>query len=319
MVNKMQELLNKVNQSDMNDINLYLFSKPRKRENFEVFSTIIDDDEVKKDMKHILQDQIRNYITNDNYETIDYNPLFEEKGIVQFINCDELEYLPKFIDKICLDCVVYDEKKLRKGHELWLAVIVIDNGKDKIISFQKLRSKTLLKNEKILFSFDRKLKKVNSPLLQLEQKMDCICYLDNNNELHNQTMYIFDKYNFELIFGFERKFKKEINEMLKKLEENESYDVNLLNLQQLYYKVENNKNHLKKLYVILKNDSFRYLTNENIEKIENKSNIKFNRPTGKLELETNDDVKKILNFLNDDFLEGIISEKPFLSSNKRDI
>lgn len=86
-----------------------------------------------------------------------------------------------------------------------------------------------------------------------------------------------------------------------------------------YYKVENNKNHLKKLYVILKNDSFRYLTNENIEKIENKSNIKFNRPTGKLELETNDDVKKILNFLNDDFLEGIVSEKPFLTSNKKDI
>ena len=51
MVNKMQELLNKVTQSDMNDINLYLFSKPRKRENFEVFSTIIDD-EVKKYMKH---------------------------------------------------------------------------------------------------------------------------------------------------------------------------------------------------------------------------------------------------------------------------
>ena len=39
----------------------------------------------------------------------------------------------------------------------------------------------------------------------------------------------------------------------------------------------------------------------------------------KLELETNENVKKILNFLNDDFLEGIVSEKPFLSSNKRDI
>ena len=39
----------------------------------------------------------------------------------------------------------------------------------------------------------------------------------------------------------------------------------------------------------------------------------------KLELETNENVKKILNFSNDDFLEGIVSEKPFLSSNKRDI
>ena len=63
MVNKMQELLNKVNKSDMNDINIYLFSKPRKKENFEVFSTIIEDNEIKKDMKHILQDQIRNYLS----------------------------------------------------------------------------------------------------------------------------------------------------------------------------------------------------------------------------------------------------------------
>ena len=315
----MQELLNRINQSDINDINLYLFSKPRIKENFEVFSTIIDDDEVKKEMKYILRNQIRNSISNENYELIEYNPLFEEKGIVQYINCEELEYLPKFIDNISLDCDVYYEKKLKKGHELWMAVIVIDNGKEKILSFQKLRSKTLLKNEKILFSMDKKLKKLNTPLLQLEQKMDCVCYLDKDNELSEQTMYIFDKYNFELIFGFERKFKKEITELLKKVEENETYDSNLLNIQQLYQKVENNRNHLKKLYVILKNDSFRYLNIENIEKIENKINIKFNRPTGKIELENNQDVRKILNFLNDDFLEGIISEKPFLSSNKRDI
>ena len=150
----MQELLNRINQSDINDINLYLFSKPRIKENFEVFSTIIDDDEVKKEMKYILRNQIRNSISNENYELIEYNPLFEEKGIVQYINCEELEYLPKFIDNISLDCDVYYEKKLKKGHELWMAVIVIDNGKEKILSFQKLRSKTLLKNEKILFSMD---------------------------------------------------------------------------------------------------------------------------------------------------------------------
>lgn len=316
----MHELFDKLNKSNINNINLYLFSKPRKKENFEVFSTIINEDEIKEDMKQILQNQIRDYISNDNYDLIEYNPLFEEKDIVQIITCDELEYLPKFIDNISLDCVVYDEKKLKKGHELWLAVIVIDDGEDKIISFQKLRSRTLLKNEKVILSFGEKnLKKLNDPLLQLERKMDCICYLDKNNELNTQTMYIFNKYNFELIFGFERKFKNEINEKLKEIEGNGTFDSHLLNLRQLYQKIENNKNHLKKLYVILKNDSFRYLNNENIEKIEKKSNIKFNRPTGKIELETNEDVKKILNFLNDDFLEGIISEKTFLSSNKRDI
>ena len=69
MVNKMQELLKKVSQSNLNDINIYLFSKPRKKENFEVFSTIIGDNQINKDMKQILQDQITNYLINDNYSS----------------------------------------------------------------------------------------------------------------------------------------------------------------------------------------------------------------------------------------------------------
>lgn len=315
----MRELLKKINKTEINNVNLYLFSKPRNKQKFEVFSTIIDKDNVKTDMKFIIENQIRNYVNNENYEIFEYNPIFEDKTIVQKIYCDELEYLPKFIDKLCLDCVVYDENELKQGHELWLYVIVIDDGKEQIIAFQKIRSKTLLKNEKYWISFgNKKIKRFEEPLLQLEQKMDCICILEKNKELKGQLMYIFDKHQFELIFGFEKKFKKEIQEMLNNLE-TRGYNTNLLNLNELCQKVENNKNHLKKLYVILKNDSFRYLNEENIKKIEDKSRIKFKRPTGKLELNTNDDVKKILNFLNDDFLEGIISEKPFVTSNKRDI
>lgn len=315
----MRELLKKINKADINNVNLYLFSKPRNKEKFEVFSTIIDKDNVKIDMKSIIENQIRNYVSNENYEIYEYNPIFEDKTIVQKINCNELEYLPKFIDKLDLDCPVYDENDLKPGHELWLYSIVIDDGKEQIISFQKIRSRTLLKNEKYWISFgNKKIKRFEEPLLQLEQKMDCICILEKNTEITDQVMYIFDKHQFESIFGFEKKFKKEIQEMLNNLETKE-YDTNLLNLTKLYQKVENNKNHLKKLYVILKNDSFRYLNEENIKKIEDKSRIKFNRATEKLELNTNDDVKKILNFLNDDFLEGIISEKPFVTSNKRDI
>lgn len=314
----MHELLKKINKSDINNVNLYLFSKPRNKEKFEVFSTIIDDDNIRTDMIQILKNQILNYVSNENYELIEYTPLFEDKTIVQTINCNELEFLPKFIDEICLDCLVYNKNDMKPGHELWLYVIVIDDGIKQIIAFQKIRSKTLLKNEKYLLSMDKKIKRINKPLLQLEQKIDCICMLDKDNEITDQKMYIFDKYQFEFIFGFEMKFRKEIQHMLKNLERT-GYDKNLINLSQLYQKVENNKNHLKKLYVILKNDSFRYLNEENIKKIEEKCGIKFNRPTGKIELNTHEDVKKILNFLNDDFLEGIISEKTFVSSNKRDI
>lgn len=314
----MHELLKKINKSEINNVNLYLFSKPRDKKKFSVFSTIIKEDNVKIDMKKIIENQIRNHVENED-NIYEYNPIFDNKSIIQKINCNELEFLPKFINKIGLECKVYDEKKLDKGHKLWLFVIVIDDGSEQIIAFQKIRTKTLLKNEKYRILFDNGIKRFEEPLLQLEQKMDCICILKKNADITHQIMYIFDKYWFELIFGFEEKFRREIQDKLKNFENEQTYDTNLIDIDQLYKKVENNSNHLKKLYVILKNDNFKYLNEENIKKVENKSKIKFNRPTGKIELNTNEDVKKILNFLNEDFLESIISEKPYVVSNKIDI
>ena len=93
----MRELLKKINKSEINNVNLYLFSKPRNKEKFEVFSTIIEEDNVKIDMKQLLENQIRNYLNNENFEIFEYTPLFEDKTIVQKINCKELEYLPSSI------------------------------------------------------------------------------------------------------------------------------------------------------------------------------------------------------------------------------
>ena len=314
----MQEILKKIHNVGISNINIYLFSKSRDKNDFEVFSTITDDNIINEDIKSILETQIRNYISDMNHEILDYNPVFEDKNIVQRIQCKYLGLLPKFIDKIRLDNVVYSNKKLKKGHKLWLVVVVFDNDDEKIIAFQKLRTKTLLENKKKWYFIEKKLKKFDSPLLQLENTMDCMVYF-KGDDIENQFLYIFNKYYFEMIFGFEQKFKNEITQMLNDLEKSEEFDNTLLDIHKLYGKIENNSRNLKKLYVILKNKNFKYLTKENIEKIEYKSNIKFNRSSGELELNSNDDVKKILNFLNEDFLESIVSEKAFVSSNKRDI
>lgn len=315
----MKKILKKINNIDINNVNLYLFSKHKYSNDFEVFSTIFNNNQIKEDMKNILKEQIINHIDDENHEIYEYNPIFKDNQIVQRINCDEIEYLNKFINEINLNYEIYNENKLKKDHELWLIAIVIDDGIDKIISFQKIRSKILLKNKTYLLTFGNKIKKFKEPLLQLKETMDCICFLEKNKEWKDQNMYIFNSYYFEMIFGFEKKFKREIISMLENLKNNNEYDMNLLNTNQLYEKVKTNKNHLKKLYVILKNNNFNYLNEENIHKIEEKSRIKFNRPNGKIELKTNEDVRKLLNFLNDDYLEGILSEKTFITSNKRDV
>ena len=312
----MNDILKKVNNMKPKYLNLYLFSKAKSKMEYEVFSTKSTDLEMLSDLKTAIHSQIHDYIVNEETENpIDYNPLINDKNIVQKIECSELHKLSEFVEDIERDPILYTETALTKGHSLWIIAIVMDDGENKIFSFQKIRNKTFLENKKINLILNGNLEKFDKPLLPLESKIDCICSLNDDNPI----MYIFHNYYFEQIFGFEEKFRNEIKEKLEKFENRTDKSVKL-DVKKLFSKIENNKRSLKKLYMILNNDNYNYLTEENIRKIEEKSeNIKFNRSNGELHLDEFEDVKKILNLLNDDYLEGILSQKPFKTSNKIDL
>lgn len=312
----MNNILEKVYNIKPKHVNLYLFSKAKSKIDYEVFSTKITDLEMLSELKTNIHNQIHDYITNEETEDpIDYNPLINGKHIVQKIECDELQRLSEFIEDIERDPILYSKTKLSKGHSLWTIAIVMDDGENKILAFQKIRNKTFLENDKMKLIVGENIKKFNEPLLPLENKIDCICSLEEDNPI----MFIFHNYYFEQIFGFEEKFRREIKEKLDKFESRTDKSVKL-DVKKLFSKVENNQRSLKKLYMILNNENFNYLTEENIRKIEEKiENIKFNRSNGELHLDEFEDVKKILNLLNDDYLEGILSQKPFKTSNKIDL
>lgn len=309
----MDNLLKKIWKMKPEYLNLYLFSKSKKKDDFEVFSTKISDLEMLQDIKTMIHEQINDYITNDETdEPIDYNPLINDKNIAQKIELKELRLLPKFIEEINRDPILYNRTELGKGHSLWVIAIVIDDGENRILALQKIRNKTFLENKKFNLIIEGMIEKFDRPLLPLEKGIDCICLLDNDDSL----MYIFHNYYFEQIFGFEEKFRSEIKKRLDEFEHREDKSIKL-DVEKLYLKIENNQRSLKKLYMILNNNNFNYLTEENMRKIEEKTeNIKFNRSNGELHLDEFEDVKKILNLLNDDYLEGILSQKPFKTSNK---
>ena len=235
---KMNKLLEKIYNINTKYVHLYFISKSDKKETFEVFSTKPDTD-ILSDIKADIHSQINDYISNDYNEPIDYDPIFEDKTIVQRIDCEELTLLPKFINKINITCPVYDEMDLKKGHKLWLVAIVMDDGEDKVLALQKIRSRTLLDSEKIGLAIDDKIKRVDRPILVLENKIDCICLLENN-KLENQVMYIFHKYYFEQIFGFEEKFKRYVEKMLNEVEVGDDESITL-NVDTLYSKIEKRK------------------------------------------------------------------------------
>lgn len=233
----MNNILEKVYNIKPKHVNLYLFSKAKSKIDYEVFSTKITDLEMLSELKTNIHNQIHDYITNEETEDpIDYNPLINGKHIVQKIECDELQRLSEFIEDIERDPILYSKTKLSKGHSLWTIAIVMDDGENKILAFQKIRNKTFLENDKMKLIVGENIKKFNEPLLPLENKIDCICSLEEDNPI----MFIFHNYYFEQIFGFEEKFRREIKEKLDKFESRTDKSVKL-DVKKLFSKVENNQ------------------------------------------------------------------------------
>lgn len=308
----MIEIFDKLKNNDCK-VNFYLLSRNKKdKSDINIFQTKTDQS-VGEYIFSIVKNQLNEYLNDEDYAKVEYCPVTKyNKFAVEYILLDELHRLSEFQRLLSSphSHMIY-KGNLEENHELWISLFVFEftegNTIRKITAFQKIRSKkTLTKN---LFSIrNDELYKINNSILSIEDKIDCI-FMDNMSE-----MFIFNKYFFELMFGFEEKFKKEIKESLKIFEENDEIN-SILDINKFYDKIENNRNHLKKLYKVIKDNKLYLLNEENIIKTEEKCNIKIEKEGGFLKL-SHDNIRKILAMLNEDYLESILSDDSYLTSNK---
>ena len=309
----MIEILKNLKNNDCN-VNFYLITRNKKdKSDINIFQTKAEKS-VGEYIYDIVINQLGEYLNNEDYSKCEYCPITKyDKFTVEYISLGELTKLDDFQHLLfSSQSHMIFKGNLEENQELWISLFVFEftDGTDirRIIAFQKIRSNKSLNNKK-LFSFNQeKLYKIDNSILSIEERVDCI-FMDEINQ-----MFIFNKYYFELMFGFEEKFKAEIQEKLKIFEENDEIN-SILDLRKFYKKIENNRNHLKKLYKIIKDDKFYLLDEENITKIEKKCNIKIEKEEGVIKL-SHDNIRKILAMLNEDYLESILTEDSYLTANK---
>lgn len=324
-----RDSLNEINNGD--NLNLYVLTRHKKDHDvYRIFSLNLNHD-FRNNMLNTFKEEFRNIRNHPNYNIIDYSivPNFEN-GEVMRLELEEIHLLDNFNNYINQNPPNYDHNLiLNEGHEVWAFIFriahIVGDDINYIVSFHKFKQRKLLSYEdskifKIFQSPDGEFIEVVDDILAINHDMDCIYYYNNNpQENERQYMYIIKKHFFEQIFGIEETFQLNLNNMLnderdRRLAEDEEIN---LNFDFLTEKSLNNGVLFRKLYKILEEGRFQLLTLENIERLRDERRVVIQINNGQVVLETNDDIKKLLHFLNEDFYVDTITNNYWTSISKR--
>lgn len=185
--------------------------------------------------------------------------------------------------------------------------------------FQYIQKQKILKKG---FWFDRLSEtfvKLGDELFFMNNSFDFMYWDDKNEDSTEKLIYIFNNRQFDWLFGFLDEFKEELITYFQNIDEEIK---EMIDVEEFARYVANDYIFLRKTYNSMKNGNFNnYFNEETIEKVEEVAPItKLKRSKNDNKIIINDDnVKKILNIVNEDYLRSIVSENLFQSLNKTNI
>lgn len=266
------------------------------------------------DARNVIFENLKEQLYNYSYTiNIPFSPTNKTiKGHIECINQVDVDNLDNILNKFdgenAEDLKTFDYDN--QSYEAWAFIVSIalnetnENGfTKKIVSFQKARTSELFKNKNLLgfireegsySNFDN-----NKNMLTVGKTMDCI--------LNDGKVYIFNHYNFELIFKFLQKYENFILKTLKnvKLEED------IIDYTKLFNIIESNTPYLKKLYNAITEEKLSLITSERILFLREKGYVHIPVENGEVVMNNQEDVKKIIKVLEQDYLKDPILDEKF--------
>lgn len=321
----LKNMIHIVNQVESNKVGLYLLFKSKsKKDNIPKWEIrkMKTDDRLANDILSINKDFLSFIINQNSLEVIDYSPgPNTDKNIVEKSN---VEYLPKFEEiKDLLDrnATTLPSNPQIKNYKPIAYIMKLDsfiNGvhEKSIVTFQYLVNQNTLKKGKFFGKYDDTFRRIENDLFYIGVTLDAV-YCENKLNDDSLYMYIFNKQHIDWIFGFGEIFKEEICTIFDRNKEkyNEIIDVDdFINFVLADY------HFVRKTYNVLANGNFdKYFKKETILKVEKEANIsKLEWDSEKL-IVNDDNVKKILRIVNEDYLKSVVSDNVYMSLSKTSI
>lgn len=193
----------------------------------------------------------------------------------------------------------------------------LNGGHEKsIVTFQYLVQHKTLKKGWIIGRFDDTFKKMDEELFYMGPNLDALYCEDKLNE-EAINMYIFNKRHIDWIFGFGEVFKEEIRSIL---DENKEKYGKLIDVDEFSNFVLADYQFVRKTYKVLKNKNFdTYFNKETISNVEKEAKISKLKWKNQKLVVNEDNVKKILDIVNEDYLKSVVSDNVFRSLSKTSV
>jgi hypothetical protein len=314
-----------MNRVESGDIGLYLLFKLNyKKDNYSKWEIrkMKTDDDLAKDILGINSDFLKSIINQKSLDVIEYTPGSNtDKNIVEKSNVDNLPKFDEIKDLLNRNATSLPSDSKVKYYKPIAYIFKLDTFADgthdkSIISFQYLLQQKTLKKGKLFGRYDDTFKRMDDDLFYMGVTLDALYCEDKIND-GEINMYIFNKQHIDWIFGFGDVFKEEIRTKFN--ENKEEYD-KLIDIGEFTKFVLADYQFVRKTYKVLKNKNFeKYFNKETILKVEEEANI------SKLEWEAeklvvnSDNVKKILDIVNEDYLKSVVSENVYRSLSKTSV
>jgi hypothetical protein len=301
----LRDVFQKLNSYNGENLNLHLLTRGSDRK-YGFLTTELEKEEIKDDLFNLIKDQLKGILEKEEYIEEIYCPVTKySSSTIETIPVNDINSFEDIISGFKGDIDCYNSNDL-ENTRIWAYVVVL--GDNDLIIFQKCQPSQVLETHKKfkLIENDGHFSKMNDTILTISPKMDCIVY--------NSKMFILNKFHYEEIFGIIDKFEEELTEKIRMIPQ-ESV---LVDLDELLNFCKNDRNKIKKLYKVLDSNGFAFLTKDNVEQLNQTHNLGINIENNMIKLTPND-TRKVLNLMDEDYMNSAISNKPFVSHFKSPI
>lgn len=301
-------LLEKLNESDLENVNLYYILRNKRGENLTYkVSGIKTDINISEFFKENIVDFLEKKLESNNnqIEYIDYDPDTKvERNIVLQIAKTEVDLVEEYLQKL-EDLENMNDSKQIKQNNLWGYIVHFNDIN--LYLFKKFNSsKITLKAKGFMNALiqDGVLNSVEEDLITFDRNVDCILYEDK--------FLIFNKENFEKVFDFFEKMY-------------EIVEANIINLatkgliqetDKLFEHCKNDSRKIKKLKNILNSGLVDSIDKTKFNDINDKFELGLEFDTHGNILMNEEKTWQILALLNDDYLNSDLTSLNYEAQGK---
>lgn len=302
------DLLEKLNESNLDNVNLYYILRNKRKETLTYkVAGIKTDLEISRFFKDNIQTFLENKLNNNDHdiEYLDYEPDTKiERNIVLKIAKTEVDLVEEYLEKL-EDLENMNDSSQIKQNNLW-GYIVHFNDTD-LYMFKKFTStKVTLKSKGFMNALikDGILNSVEEDLITFDRNVDCLLYQDQ--------FLIFNKQNFEKVFDFFEKMYEIVEANIMNLSEKGL----IQETDQLFEHCKNDSRKIKKLKNILNSDLLDSIDKTKFDAINDKFELglEFDHEGN---ISMNEEKSwQILALLNDDYLNSDLTSANYEAQGK---